>query len=393
MPQVLTLQTAREGIVLLKNDGNLLPLKKQVKTIAVIGPNADDAWSQLGDYSPAAVPYKMTSILDGIRQKLGPQAKVLHAHGCDVIDGKKDFAEAVATARKAEVAVVVVGERPDNAGETKLGMSTDGEAFDVASLDLTGYQEELVEAIQATGTPVVLVLVNGRPLSIRWAAEHIRAIVEAWEPGERGGEAVADVLFGDYNPSGRLAITVPRSSGQLPAFYNHKPSKAYWIKHAWSKDGGYVDMPGTPLYPFGYGLSYTSFKYSNLQVSPEQIEDGGLVNVSVDVENTGERGGTQVVQLYLHQHYAPVSLPVEQLRALERVDLKPGEKKTVQMTLRPQDLMLLDRDMLWRVSPGTFDVLIGNSSADIALRASFEVKQPSGPLAGRGYSTQPDLAR
>lgn len=391
--QDLTLQVAREAIVLLKNDGNLLPLKKQVKTIAVIGPDADDAWSQIGDYSPSAVPYKMTSILEGIKQKLGAQARVLYAHGCDVIGGKKDFAEAVAAARKAEVAVVVVGERPDNAGERKLGMSTDGEAFDVASLDLTGYQDDLVQAIQATGTPVVLVLVNGRPLSVRWEAEHVPAIIEAWEPGERGGEAVADVLFGDTNPSGRLAITIPRSSGQLPAFYNYKPSKAYWINRAWSKDGGYVDMPGTPLYPFGYGLSYTTFKYSNLHVSPEQIAEGGLVNVSVDVENTGQRAGTEVVQMYLHEHYAPVSLPVEQLRGFERVDLQAGEKKTVKMTLRPEDLMLLDRDMLWKVSPGTFDVLIGNSSADIALRASFEVKQPSGPLAGRGVSTQPDLAR
>ena len=144
----------------------------------------------------------------------------------------------------------------------------------MASLDLTGYQEELVQAIQATGTPVVLVLVNGRPLSVRWEAEHIPAIVEAWEPGERGGEAVADVLFGDYNPSGRLAITIPRSSGQLPAFYNYKPSKAYWAKRGWSKDGGYVDMPGTPLYPFGYGLSYTSFKYSNLHVEPGRDRAG-----------------------------------------------------------------------------------------------------------------------
>lgn len=391
--QELTLQAAREGIVLLKNDESLLPLKKQLKSIAVIGPDADDAWSQLGDYSPSAVPYKMTSILNAIKQKLGPQANVLYAHGCEVIGGKKDFAEALAAARKAEVAVVVVGERPDNAGERKLGMSTDGEAFDVASFDLTGFQEEMVQAIQGTGTPVVLVLVNGRPLSVRWEAEHVPAIVEAWEPGERGGEAVADVLFGDYNPSGRLAITIPRSSGQLPAFYNHKPSKAYWIKNAWSKDQGYVDMPGTPLYPFGYGLSYTTFRYSNLQVSPEQIGEGGRVRVSVDVENTGQRAGTEVVQMYLHEHYAPVSLPVEQLRGFERVDLNPGEKRTVHLTVRPEDLMLLDRDMLWRVSPGTFDVLIGHSSADIALRASFEVKQSSGPLAGRGVSTQPDLAR
>ena len=390
--QALALQVAREGIVLLKNEGNVLPLKKQVKSIAVIGPDADDAWSQIGDYSPSAVPHKMTTILDGIRQKLGSKAGVLYAHGCDVIGGKKDFAEAVAAARKAEVAVVVVGERPDNTGTKRTG-STDGEGYDVASLDLTGNQEELVQAIQATGTPVVLVLVNGRPLSIRWEAEHVPAIVEAWEPGERGGEAVADILFGDYNPSGRLAITVPRSSGQLPAFYNYKPSKTYWSKRGWSKLGGYVDMAGTPLYPFGFGLSYSNFKYSNLQVQPGQIAQGGKVSVSVDVENTGKCAGTQVVQMYLHEHYAPVSLPVEQLRGFERVELQPGEKKTLQMTIRPEDLMLLDRDMLWRVSPGTFDVMIGNSSAEMALTATFDVKAPSGPLAGRGMSTQPDLAR
>lgn len=390
--QDLALEVAQEGIVLLKNDGNLLPLKKQVKSIAVIGPDADDAWSQLGDYSPSAAPYKMTSILDGIKRKVGPQAKVLYAHGCDVIGGKKDFAEAVAAARNAEVAVVVVGEHPDNAGKGQVP-PTDGEGHDVASLDLTGYQEELVQAIHATGTPVALVLVNGRPLSIRWEAEHIPAIVEAWEPGERGGEAVADVLFGDYNPSGRLAITIPRSSGQLPAFYNYKPSKAYWMKRGWLKVGGYVDMPGTPLFPFGYGLSYTSFKYSNLRLEPGEIGPGGVVHISVDVENSGQSAGTEVVQMYLHEHYAPVSLPVEQLRGFERVALQPGEKKSVKMTIRPEDMMLLDRDMLWKVSPGTFDVMIGNSAADIALTASFDVKAPVGTLAGRGVSTQPDLAR
>ena len=181
--------------------------------------------------------------------------------GCDVIGGKADFSQAVEAARKASVVVLVVGEHPNNGGKGTV-QPTDGEAYDVASLDLTGHQEELVRAIQATGTPVVLVLINGRPLSIRWEAAHIPAILEAWEPGERGGEAVADVLFGEYNPSGRLAITIPRSSGQLPAYYNYKPGKEYWINHAWSEDGGYADMPATPLYPFGYGLSYTEFKYS-----------------------------------------------------------------------------------------------------------------------------------
>jgi len=389
--QELALQVAKESIVLLKNDNNALPLSKDLKTIAVIGPDANDGWSQLGDYSPSVVPHTIVSILDGIKQAV-PQAKILYAKGCDVIDGSQDgFAEAVQAARQAKVAVVVVGEHPDNAGKGDV-RPTDGEAYDVASLNLTGNQEALVRAIQATGTPVVLVLVNGRPLAIPWEAAHIPAIVEAWEPGERGGEAVADVLFGDYNPSGRLAISIPRDSGQLPDYYNFKPSKAYWIQKGWSRHRGYVDMPGTPLYPFGYGLSYTQFRYSNLHVEPAQINQGGNVKVTVDVQNTGGRAGTETIEMYLHEHYAPVSLPVEQLRGFERVTLNPSETKTVTLTIRPEDLMLLDRDMLWKVSPGTFDVMIGNSAEDIALRNSFEVR-PSDTILNRGISTQPDLAR
>jgi beta-glucosidase len=388
----LALQVAQEGIVLLKNEKTVLPLRKDLKSIAVIGPDANDAWSQLGDYSPSVVPHEMTTILDGIRLKVSPQTKVVYARGCDVIGGKEDFTEAVAAAKKADVAVVAVGERPDNAGKGDA-QATDGEGFDVASLDLTGAQEDLVKAVQATGTPVVLVLVNGRPLSIRWEAEHLPAIVEAWEPGERGGEAVADVLFGDTNPSGRLAITIPRSSGQLPAYHDYKPSKEYWMKKGWSHDGGYVDMPGSPLYPFGYGLSYTKFRYSNLHIDTPQTNPSGKVKVTVDVQNTGERPGTETVQLYLHERYAPVSLAVNQLRGFERVSLNPDETKTATFTIRPEDMMLLDRDMLWKVAPGTFDVLIGTSAEDIVLRDSYEVKAAPDPMSGRGISTQPDLAR
>ncbi len=307
--QALALQAARESIVLLKNERNLLPLKKDLKSIAVIGPNADNGWSQLGDYAPQVVPHKITSILEGIRKKVSPDAKVFYAKGSDVTGDEKDFAAAVEAARKAQVAVVVVGERPDNAGKGDVA-PTDGEGYDVASLNLTGAQEDLIKAVQATGTPVVLVLVNGRPLSIRWEAAHLPAIIEAWEPGERGGEAVADVLFGDYNPSGRLAITVPRSSGQLPMYYDYKPSKDYWMHHGSVR--GYVDMPTTPLYSFGYGLSYTEYKYSNLRIGPEQIHDGGVEKVTVDITNIGKREGTDTVQMYIHQRYAPVSLPVKQ---------------------------------------------------------------------------------
>jgi beta-glucosidase len=389
--QEMALQVARESIVLLKNEKDLLPLRKNLGSIAVIGPDANDGWSQLGDYAPSVVSHSISTILDGIRQKVSPATRVLYAKGCEVIGGTEDFSQAVDAARKAEIAVVVVGEHPDNAGKGDIP-PTDGEGYDIASLDLTGAQEGLVKAIQSTGTPVVMVLVNGRPLSIPWEAAHIPAIVEAWEPGEDGGEAVADVLFGDYDPSGRLPITIPRSSGQLPDYYDSKPSREYWIRSGWTHDGGYVDMPGTPLYTFGYGLSYTHFRYTNLHLSPVQIAEGGTVKVTVDVQNVGSRPGTDTVQLYLHERFAPVSLPVEQLRGFELVTLNPGEIKTVRMTIRPEDLMLLDRDMLWKVVPGTFDVMIGKSAENIALRGTFEVKA-AGSVLGRGISTQPDLAR
>lgn len=370
--QQLALKVAQESIVLLKNDHDTLPLRKDVKSIAVIGPNADDRWSELGDYSPSAVPQKVSTILDGIRQKVSPETHIEYVKGCEVIGGKLDLAPAVAAARHAGVAVVVVGEHPRNGGRGDVP-ATDGEGYDVASLDLTGHQEELIKAVHATGTPVVLVLLNGRPLSIPWEAANLPAIVEAWEPGERGGEAVADILFGDVNPSGRLAITIPRDVGQLPAYYNYKPSKEYWIKEG-DHDGGYADMPGTPLYPFGFGLSYTQFKYSNLRVNPGQIYQGGNAEVTVDVTNVGQRPGVATAQMYLHERYTPVATPVKQLRGFERVELNPGETKTVKLRITPDDLKLLDRDMHWTVIPGTFDIMVGQSSSDIALTAPLQVE-------------------
>jgi beta-glucosidase len=373
--QQLALQIARESIVLLKNENQLLPLKKGLKSIAVIGPNADSVSNLLGDYSPVRVPQPVSTILAAIKAKASPLTKVVYAKGCAVNDGNKDgFAAAVQAARNADVAIVVVGEQQRTEGTENPQEPTDGEGHDVASLDLTGVQEDLVQAIQASGTPVILVLVNGRPLSIRWEAAHVPAIVEAWQPGERGGEAVADVLFGDVNPSGRLAITIPRSSGQLPAYYNYKPSKAYWIEKGWASTGGYADMPGTPLYPFGFGLSYTQFQYGNLQVQPAQIYSEGQTQVSVEVENTGKEAGVETVQLYLHERFAPVSTPVKQLRGFERVALEPGQKKTVRFALGPEDLQLIDRNLRWVVAPGTFDIMIGKSSADILLKATLEVK-------------------
>ncbi len=373
--QDLALRAGREGIVLLKNDKNLLPLKKNLKSVAVIGPNMDDVMNQLGDYSPKRVPQHVTTMIEGIKAAVSPQTKVTQVRGCDItgID-KSGFADAVRAAKGADVAIVVVGERQHVTNENDShGQPTDGEGHDVASLDLSGVQEELIQAVYATGTPTVVVLINGRPLSTRWTSEHVPALVEAWEPGERGGEAVADVLFGDYNPSGRLAISVARHSGQLPIYYNYKPSKAYWIGGGWTGDQGYVDMPGTPLYPFGYGLSYTNFEYSNLHVEPSEIHTGGEASVSLDMKNAGDRAGVETVQLYIHEKYAPVSTPVKQLRGFERVALNPGEIKTVALKLVPEDLQLLDVDMHWRVVPGDFEVMVGKSSADIALRGILKV--------------------
>jgi beta-glucosidase len=359
--QDLALRAGREGIVLLKNDKDLLPLKKDLKAVAVIGPNADDVMNQLGDYSPKKVLQHVTTVIEGIKATVSPQTKVIQARGCEILGpDKSGFAEAVQAAKGADVAIVVVG-------ESQHDKHTDGESHDVASLDLTGVQEDLIQAVFETGTPTVVVLINGRPLSTRWTSEHVPALVEAWEPGEGGGQAVADVLFGNYNPTGRLAISVPRHSGQLPIYYNYKPGKAARMRE------GYVDMPATPLYPFGYGLSFTKFEYGNLRVEPAQIHTGGEARVTVDVKNTGDRAGVETVQLYLHERYAPVSTPVKQLRGFARVALEPGETKTATFQLTPEDLQLLDIDMRWKVVPGDFEIMVGKSSAEIPVRGILKV--------------------
>ncbi len=354
--RALALQAAREGIVLLKNEGNLLPLSRDLHRIAVIGPNADNGRNQLGDYTSKVVLQEVVTVLEGIRRKLGPGVEVAHVKGCEITGTKvNQIREAQEAARKAQVAVVVVGE----------STATNGEGRDVASLDLSGMQEELVRAVHATGTPTVVVLINGRPLSIRWAAENVPAIVEAWLPGEQGGHAVADVLFGDYNPSGRLPVSVPRHAGQLPVYYDSKPSKLK--RH-------YVDMPSTPLYEFGYGLSYTNFQYSNLQVEPQQISPDGVVEVSVEVSNVGARAGEEVVQLYLNKPVSSVVRPVKQLRGFEKISLKPGERKTVRIKLTPEELAFYDRRMVRRVESGTYQVMVGSSSQQIRLTGSFVVR-------------------
>lgn len=372
----LALRAAREGIVLLKNEDATLPLSKDLARIAVLGPNAEDALNLLGDYVPSEVTQPVQSVVEAIGAKLGDAARVSFERGCDVTDlDESGIAAAVAAAAAAEVAIVVVGER--SAHQRAFGGApgpTIGEPWDVQSLDLSGVQERLVQAVHATGTPTVVVLVNGRALSVRWTAEHVPALVEAWLPGERGAEAIADVLFGDVNPSGRLPVTVPAHVGQLPAYYNALPSKDYWIREGWVGSGGYVDGSGRPLFAFGHGLSYTTFAYEDLRVAASSV-DGVVADVSLVVRNTGERKGREVVQLYVGDRVSSVATPLLELRGFEKVTLGAGEEATVRFELRPEHLALLDGDMRRVVEAGVFDVLVGAASDDIRLRGELRVAE------------------
>jgi beta-glucosidase len=356
--RALALQAAREGIVLLRNEKKILPLKKDIKTVAVIGPDADARIDQLGDYIPQHIPQEVVTVLQGIKNKVPAKTKITYVKGCEVIGDKlNEIEKARKAARNADIAIVVIGEG---------GYITNGEGRDVASLDLTGLQEELLKAVYATGTPTVVVLINGRPLSIRWASENIPGIVEAWMCGEQGGNAVADVLFGDYNPGGKLPVTVPRHIGQFPFYYNHSATK---------EGAKYIDMPATPLYEFGFGLSYTTFEYSNLMILPDKTNSEGEVEITLDVKNTGAVKGDEVVQLYINDIISSTSRPVKELKGYERISLEPGEKKSVKLKLTPEDLSLFDRDMNFVVEAGTFEVMVGGSSQDIKLRGKFEVEK------------------
>jgi beta-glucosidase len=364
--QELALQAAREGIVLLKNENSLLPLKKDIGSIAIIGPDADNVRNQLGDYIAGNISdnQNIVTVLKGIRSKVSSKTKVTYVKGCNVMGNEgNDIAKAKKAAKNADIAIVVVGE---NERYSENG-PTDGEGLDISTLDLTGLQEDLVEAVCESGTPTIVVLINGRPLSTRWIAEHVPAIIEPWFCGEKGGLAVADVLFGDYNPSGRLPITIPRNVGQLPSYYNYKYSKAMEI------DGAYADISATPLFEFGYGLSYTSFKYDNLVITPQQIGSEGDVSVSLDVKNTGDRAGSEVVQLYISDVISSVTRPVKELKGFGKVMLQPGESKRVEFTITPEHLSFLDQNMKRIVEPGIFKVMVGSSSKDIRLEGEFEV--------------------
>lgn len=378
----LALEAARAGIVLLKNEGDLLPLSRDaIGTVAVIGPNADNIVNQQGDYAMTMFRADLcppgVTVLDGIRNAVGDGAEVVFAKGCEVTgDDRSGFDEAVAAASAADVAVVVVGEQ---GGYTTFADNppTVGEQADVADLDLSGVQEDLIKAVHATGTPVVVVLVNGRPLSTRWAAEHVPALVEAWLPGEQGGAAVADVLFGDVNPSGRLAITVPRHVGQLPVYYNQRWGRMHIRSsdHSFGRD--YSDMPARPLFEFGFGLSYTTFEYADLRLSYDAISATGTVEVSVDVTNVGSRAGVETVQLYVRDVLASLAPYAKQLRGFAKVPLEPGETRTASFTLGYDDLKMLDASIQWVVEPGEFEIQVGASSDDIRAVSRFTVLAPA----------------
>ena len=365
--QALSLRAARESMVLLKNEDGMLPLSKNIKRIAVIGPNADEREQLICRYGPAAAPVK--TVLEGVRELL-PESKVTYAKGCDIIDPhfpeselmefektpeeKRMLKEAVSTARKADAVILVLGGNELTVREDRSR----------TSLDLPGRQQELMEAVVATGKPVVLVLLDGRASTINWADRNVKAIIHGWFPGEFCGQAVAETVFGDNNPGGRLAVTFPKSVGQIPFAFPFKPG---------SDEPCGTSVWGA-LYPFGHGLSYTTFGYSDLSISPREQTPDGSIEIKCTVTNTGGRAGDEVVQLYINDVVSSVTTYTKVLRGFERISLKPGESRDVTFTLTPQDLGLWDSEMRFTVEPGLFEVFVGASSTDIRLKSSFKIQ-------------------
>lgn len=364
--QAVSLEAARQSLVLLKNEMNLLPLSKSLRSIAVIGPNADERTQLICRYGPANAPIK--TVYQGIKERL-PHTEVIYRKGCDIIDPHfpesevLDFPktteearlmeEAIHAAKQAEVVVMVLGGNELTVREDRSR----------TSLNLPGRQEELLKAVCATGKPVVLVLLDGRASSINYAAAHVPAILHAWFPGEFCGQAVAEALFGDYNPGGRLAVTFPKSVGQIPFAFPFKPG---------SDESSSTSVYGA-LYPFGHGLSYTTFSYGDLKISPLRQGVQGDINISCKIKNTGKIKGDEVVQLYLRDEVSSVTTYTKVLRGFERISLEAGEEQMVHFRLRPQDLGLWDKNMNFRVEPGKFKVMIGSSSTDIRLHGRFEI--------------------
>ncbi|RNL82590.1 beta-glucosidase [Sinomicrobium pectinilyticum] len=379
----LARKVARESVTLLKNQENILPLSKDIKSIAVIGPNADNIYNQLGDYTAPQAEDNIVTVLEGIKDKVPPATKVTYVKGCAIRDTTQiDIAGAVQAAKQAEVAVVVLGGSSARDFKTKYidtgaatigpdtgtGIISDmesGEGYDRSTLHLLGKQTELLRAIVETGTPTILILIKGRPLLLNWPSENVPAILDAWYPGQEGGNAIADVLFGDYNPSGKLPISVPKSVGQLPVYYN----ALFPVKH------NYVEEDAKPLYSFGHGLSYTDFRYEGLTVTVDESENDVTVNIKFRIKNTGPRDGDEVAQLYLRDDVSSVVTPQKQLKAFKKVHLRAGEEKTLEFRLKARDMMLWNTRREWVTEAGTFSLMIGASSEDIRLNSSFEISR------------------
>ena len=376
--EAVALQTSRESVVLLKNTDNTLPLNiDKIKKIAVCGPNADEEGYALTHYGPLAV--EVTTVLEGIREKAQGKAEVLYTKGCDLVDAhwpeseimeypltpdeQAEIDRAVANARQADVAVVVLGG----------GQRTCGENKSRTSLELPGHQLKLLQAVQATGKPVILILINGRPLSVNWADKFVPAILEAWYPGSKGGTAVADILFGDYNPGGKLTVTFPKTVGQIPFNFPYKPASQIDGGKNPGPDGNMSRINGA-LYPFGYGLSYTTFEYSDLEITPKVITPNQKATIRLKVTNTGKRAGDEVVQLYTRDILSSVTTYEKNLAGFERIHLKPGESKEIVFTLDRKHLELLNADMKWTVEPGEFAIMVGASSEDIRLNGILTVE-------------------
>lgn len=376
--EAVALQASRESVVLLKNTDNTLPLNiDKIKKIAVCGPNADEEGYALTHYGPLAV--EVTTVLEGIREKAQGKAEVLYTKGCNLVDAhwpeseimeypltpdeQAEIDRAAANARQADVAVVVLGG----------GQRTCGENKSRTSLELPGHQLKLLQAVQATGKPVILILINGRPLSVNWADKFVPAILEAWYPGSKGGTAVADILFGDYNPGGKLTVTFPKTVGQIPFNFPYKPASQIDGGKNPGPDGNMSRINGA-LYPFGYGLSYTTFEYSDLEITPKVITPNQKATIRLKVTNTGKRAGDEVVQLYTRDILSSVTTYEKNLAGFERIHLKPGESKEIVFTLDRKHLELLNADMKWTVEPGEFAIMAGASSEDIRLNGILTVE-------------------
>ena len=363
------LEVAQKSIVLLKNENQTLPISKSVKTIAFIGPMVKEYKENMGFWSVELpeVDYNkwIVSQWDGMQNKVGKNTKLLYAKGCEIEGTNKDgFAEAVATAKQADVVVLSIGERRDMSGEAKSR----------SDLHLPGVQEDLVKVIQATGKPVVVLINAGRPLVFNWTADNVPAIVYTWWLGTEAGNAIANVLFGDYNPSGKLPMTFPREVGQIPIYYNHfstgRPAKT---ESETNYVSAYIDLKNSPKFPFGYGLSYTTFDYSGLQLSSAKIKSNETIKVSFQLKNSGKVAGEEVVQLYLKDKFGSVVRPVLELRDFQKIKLNAGESKTIEFTIDKEKLSFYNNKLEWVAEPGDFEVMIGTSSADIKLRSDFEL--------------------